>query len=755
MSLGFNNFGSGESDEMDFINTLSNCSKLEILDVGGNNLRGILPESLAKFSAKLYFLRLSSNNILGNLPSSLGNLSGLTTLDLSYNQFMGTIPASFDRLQNLRRLELKNNNLAGDIPNTLGNLSSLIELHMGMNHLNGTIPSSLGNCKKLIGLTLEQNFLRGRIPKNLFGLASLSISLNLGSNQLSGQLPFEIGNDLKNLNELILAENLLSGKLPSSIGSCTSLQNLNIGRNFFHGSLPPSMVSLRALQNLDVSFNNFTGQIPSFLEILPLQSLNISFNDFEGQVSSKGVFLNASELIIKGNNRLCGGIPELLLPKCSPNHSKGTKRLSLSVILVISVVPVLFCAAAVLVYLFYWRKMKDRDADDTSHNIDEMPPVKVSYKKLYNATGGFSPNNVIGKGSFASVYRGNLDLDGGIVAVKVLNLCQKGGSKSFISECKALRNARHRNLVKVITCCSGSDFEGNEFKALVYDFMPNGSLDRWLHSSHVAQNLQNDLPLLSLLQRVSIALDVAYALDYLHNHNGRTIVHCDLKPSNILLDKDMVAHVGDFGLSKILQPEHVNKYDNSSTGIRGTIGYAAPAMTGPRKRVGQTKKSTLSICCRFVTFSEDIISSQKDFVTIAHFSSSVTAEYGFGGKVSTSGDIYSYGILLLEMLTTKRPTDPIFKEEINLHSYARTEMRDHLLDIVDPILLKNDFGNHVPSANKNGEELLSVRNEACLRQVIELGVACSMGLPQHRMDIDGVIQELHLVKEVLLSNSTG
>lgn len=576
LSLGFNEFGSGESDEMQFIKALSNCSKLEMLDISGNNLRGLLPEPLEILSTSLYFLRLSSNSISGYLPSSIGNLSGLTTLDVSNNQFTGTIPERIGRLENLRRLELQKNNFAGNIPETLGNLSSLIELHMGMNKFNGTIPSSIGNCKKLIALTLEQNRLIGIIPKSLFGLKSLSISLNLGGNYLSGQLPVEMGNDLTNLNELILAENRLSGELPSSIGSCSSLQILDIRGNFFQGSLPSTLRSLRALGNLDLSFNNFTGLIPRFLESLPLESLNMSFNGFEGEVSRKGVFANVSAISIEGNSGLCGGIPELRLPKCSSNRPKGSNKLSLGIILTISFVAILFFVATVTFAFFCWRRRKGDDVDHTANTVDEMPLIKISYKMLYDATNAFSVNNVIGKGSYALVYRGELDFFSGIVAIKVLNLHRQGGSKSFISECEALRSARHRNLVKVISCCSGSDFEGNEFKALVYEFLHNGSLDRWLHPSRTIENMQIEVPRLSLFQRVCIALDVAYALDYLHNHNGRTIVHCDLKPSNILLDEDMVAHVSDFGLSKILQSEILRTYNSSSLGVRGTIGYAPP-----------------------------------------------------------------------------------------------------------------------------------------------------------------------------------
>ncbi|XP_058068437.1 probable LRR receptor-like serine/threonine-protein kinase At3g47570 [Magnolia sinica] len=107
--------------------------------------------------------------------------------------------------------------------------------------------------------------------------------------------------------------------------------------------------------------------------------------------------------------------------------------------------------------------------------------MNVSYAELYKATDGFSSANLIGSGSFGSVYKGSLDQDGIVIAVKVLNLQQQGATRSFMVECEALRNVRHRNLIKILTCCSSIHYKGNEFMALVFEYMPNGSLSKWLH----------------------------------------------------------------------------------------------------------------------------------------------------------------------------------------------------------------------------------------------------------------------------------
>ena len=161
----------------------------------------------------------------------------------------------------------------------------------------------------------------------------------------------------------------------------------------------------------------------------------------------------------------------------------------------------------------------------------------ISYHELFHGTNNFYESNLLGIWGFGSVYKGVL-FYGTIVAIKVLNLQLKGAFKSVDAECKVLRAVWHRNLVKVINTCSNP-----EFRALVLQYMSNGSLEKWLYSHNYYLNL---------VQRVSIIVDVALVLDYLHNGQSESVVHCDLKPNNIWLDEDMVAHVGDFGIAKIL-----------------------------------------------------------------------------------------------------------------------------------------------------------------------------------------------------------
>jgi serine/threonine protein kinase len=238
-----------------------------------------------------------------------------------------------------------------------------------------------------------------------------------------------------------------------------------------------------------------------------LYLLNLSFNNFVGGVPTVGVFSNASRISINGNGKLCGGIPNLHLTPCSLQQPKKRNKSPLVPVL-IPVITALLILALLYKLLTWYKKSKE-------HIPSRMPmqghPL-VSYSQLVKATDGFSTSNLLGSGSFGAVYKGELEENPGettnLVAVNVLKLQTPGALKSFTTECEALRNLRHWNLVKIITACSSIDNRGNDFKAIVFDFMPNGSLEGWLH--HETNDDQTEQQkCLNLLQRVTILLDVA------------------------------------------------------------------------------------------------------------------------------------------------------------------------------------------------------------------------------------------------------
>ncbi|XP_042483208.1 putative receptor-like protein kinase At3g47110 [Macadamia integrifolia] len=509
--IGTNQCGARDGGDLDFVNILLNCAQIELLDLQANGFKGPIPNFRANISTQFLMLYLGENQISGFIPIDIKNLISLSTLGMEGNFLERNIPSSKGKLPKLQNIFLGGNRLSGQIPASIGNLGLLYGLHLEGNNLNSNIPSNIGNCQQLQDLTLNNNNLQGPIPKQLFYIFSLAISLDLSYNALDGSLPREIGN-LKSLSTISVHENRFSGEIPSSIGDCNSLENLYMGGNFFEGTIPQTLVLLKGLRDLDHSLNNLSRQILKDLEKnSALQSLDFSFNNLEGEVPTKGIFRNASAILVNGNDKLCGGIAELKLPACTNHGSmKGGKSKTFGIVLVI-----------------------------------------------------------------IGVVFGIIGQDETFVAVKVLNLQNTRACKSFIAECKALRNICHQNLVKILASCSSLDSKGKDFKALFYKFMPNGSLDDWLHLPMVAYNHSRSL---NFVQRLNIALDVASALDYLHYHCYAPIIHCDLKQSNVLLDNDKIAHVGDFGFARLLSnpDDDSSQTQTSTTRIKGSIGYAAP-----------------------------------------------------------------------------------------------------------------------------------------------------------------------------------
>ncbi|KAJ8629216.1 hypothetical protein MRB53_022539 [Persea americana] len=697
LGLQRNLLGSGGEEDMGFLSSLTNCSLLNVLILATNRLTGVLPNSIANLSTNLQRINLGSNQIFGSIPSGIGNLQDLILLAMHSNFMTGKIPYSIGKLNKLQVLQLSYNDFSGEIPASIGNHTQLSDLFLSGNNLQGIIPSTLKNCQRLSKLYLDRNDLTGDMPKQIFSITTLR-TINLGTNSLVGSLPTEVGNS-KSLQLLNVSYNKLSGEIPKSLDNCFSLENLFIEGNFFQGAFP-SLSALKGMLQIDISHNNFSGKIPYYLEKLRyLQYLNLSYNDFECKVPEEGIFKNASAVSVTGNKKLCGGSPVLLLPKCQSKDGKKQSQHFLKKQMIVILIGSVICSVLLLLLLYYYyirKSKKHPHPRSITHPLEEQL-TKISYGDLCKATDGFSSTNLIGVGSYGSVYKGHLDHIMKIVAVKVLNLQRQGASKSFIVECKALRNIRHRNLLKVLTVCSSIDFKGDDFKALVFDYMANGNLEQWLHTSMDEQHQSKNL---TLIQRLNIAIDVAFALNYLHTCCEKPIVHCDLKPSNILLDDDMNALVGDFGLARFLSEVTSNGSQNAtnSPGIIGTIGYVAP-------------------------------------------------EYGIGNEVSTFGDIYSYGILLLEMFTGKKPTDEIFNGSLSLHQLAKLALPEQVMEIVDQNLLSVEFeGLDESQTHTNAKSKL----EKCLISIITVGVACSAISMKDRMDIEDATVKMQCIRDLYL-----
>lgn len=486
---------------------------------------------------------MGGNNLSRTIPASIGNLSSLSALGLDSNNFTGTIEW-VGKLNNLQVLNLGENNFIGSIPPSIGNFTQLTNLYLQNNKFEGPIPSSFGKLSQLSKLNLSYNNLQGNI----------SIGINIPTQ------PFELS----------LSWNKLNGQIPDSLSQCQNLATIELDQNFFEGNIPISLGNLSGLILLNLSHNDLSGTIPTSLSDLPLlRRLDLSYNHLYGKIPMHGVFANTTTVSLNSNWGLCGGAMDLNMPPCPPVSRRTERKNHLVKILI----PIFgFMSLVLLVYFLFIVRKKARAKYMPFTSFGENF-LKVSYNDIAQATRNFSEYNLVGRGSYGSVYRGKLKEQKMEIAVKVFDLEMRGAERSFLSECEALRSIQHRNLLPIITACSTVDSTGNVFKALVYEFMPNGSLDTWLHHKVDGKTPKR----LGLNQRISIAVNIADALDYLHYDCGRPTVHCDLKPSNILLDDDMTALLGDFGIARFYADSlSISTGSNNSVGVKGTIGYIAP-----------------------------------------------------------------------------------------------------------------------------------------------------------------------------------
>ncbi|XP_059665084.1 probable LRR receptor-like serine/threonine-protein kinase At3g47570 isoform X2 [Cornus florida] len=677
---------------------IGNLSKLQLLYLGGNSLTGKLPDTIFNISS-LVDLDLSYNKLSGGLPKGLCHRNPrLEFTVLSQNQLGGKLPASLSKCTELRDISLSFNEFTGQMPQGIGNLSKLQVLHLSYNNFTGSIPSDIGYLRKLKVLYIRNNSISGFIPSTIFNISSLQ-RIGLTNNTLSGTLPVDMCNNLSKLEELHIARNQLGGKLPTSLPKCTELRDIALSYNEFTGQMPWGISNLSKLHILYLGGNSLTGELPdTIFNISSLVEFDLSYNKVSG-VLPKGlcrrnprlevIYLSSNRLTgdissglshckalkeldlsinnftgsmpIDINDALCGA-PQFHVRKCkSPKKSRKTE------ILLKYVVPPIASLVIVVAFLVGLLRCKNKSRQ-LPIQCDLPPGVthrRISHQEILCSTNYLCEENLIGKGGLGSVYKG-IFADGMVAAVKVFNLEQQGAFKSFDAECEVLRNIRHRNLVKIISSCSNLDF-----KALVLQYMPNGNLDRWLYSHNYC---------LDIVQRLCIMIDVASAVEYLHHSCSTPVVHCDLKPSNILLDEDMVAHVSDFGIAKLLME---NK-SMAQTKTLGTIGYMAP-------------------------------------------------EYGSAGIVSPMADVYSYGILLMETFTRKKPTEDLFQGELSLMHWVWESFPNEILEVADANLLREE------------EEYFAATNN-CLSSLLGLALECTADLPEERVHMNYVLARLKKIK---------
>ncbi|MQL93410.1 hypothetical protein Taro_026062, partial [Colocasia esculenta] len=576
-----------------------------------NALTGSLPPCLGSLY-KLQELNVGYNAFHGPLPNDLFNCTGLNYLDLGNNNLGGIQNPRIGKLTKLKILNLNDNLFSGQIPSEIGNLAHLQELHLERNSIEGVIPVQIFELRQLKVLYLQQNRLTGSIPDAISRLHML-YDISLKNNQLNGSLPQGI-KDLENLTSIDVSANMLSGKLPVNIFSKLHLlKRLDLSRNKLAGELALGKGLLQRLTYLDLSLNAFDGAIPKSLENLTVLSyLDLSFNNFEGPVPEGGIFEHLNPSSLQGNLGLCGakihrscerGMPKYLFPKKARLSKKTLLLVSLSSSL--GLLLLLVTAAIITNRYRTWRSRREDCERNLETEIAQVLGLKrFAGEDLEFATNFFSEAHVIGKSNLSTVYTGRLADGGKRIVVKRLNLHQfpSETNKCFLMELKTLGNLKHRNLVKV----AGYAWEPDRLKALVLEFMENGSLENVIHDDVVVLDRSRWK---EVSERLRVCISVATGLVYLHTGYDFPIVHCDLKPSNILFDQEWEAHVSDFGAARMLNIHSSSGSSIMSTSfaLLGTIGYMAP-------------------------------------------------ELAYMTTVTTKVDVFSFGVVIMEFLTRMKPT---------------------------------------------------------------------------------------------------
>ncbi|KAK9106733.1 hypothetical protein Syun_022744 [Stephania yunnanensis] len=648
--------------------SVKNASSLQSFSANSANVVGVIPDVFAGDNfPSLVELHLSRNRLEGSLPKSFSG-SNLQSLWLngqeSDSKLNGTIEV-LQKMTSLTEIWLNLNAFTGPIPD-FSNSTSLRYLNLRDNQFTGPVPPSILTLKSLKVVNLTNNLLQGPMPEfdpsvvvdllpetNSFCLPKpgdcdpqlttlLSFAKNLGypvrfAQNWKGNNPCDhwLGITCVATNSSIIVLNFqkmgLTGTISPDLSLLQSLQKIILSSNSLYGTIPKELANLKNLNELDLSNNNLSGRIPSFTS-------NVDVNTDGNPNIGKDIPVPSPP-----------GTPSGGSPGSSPSTDDGPGKKKSSkggvvVGLVVGVIGV-FVLLAVLLSFCIWRKKQNRfgkvqsptatlhprhsgsgpetvkitvatpgqnaascsealsqtSGDSSDVHVVEANHMVISIQVLRNVTNNFSEHNILGRGGFGTVYKGELH-DGTKIAVKRMEsgVLREKGLTEFRSEIALVTRVRHRHLVNLVGYC----LDGNE-RLLVYEYMPQGTLSR-----HLFHWEEEGLKPLEWTRRLTIALDVARGVEYLHNLAQQSYIHRDLKPSNILLDDGMRAKVADFGLARLAP----SGKGSIQTRLAGTFGYLAP-------------------------------------------------EYAATGRVTTKSDVFSFGVILMELITGRRALDENEPEE--------------------------------------------------------------------------------------------
>nr|XP_009631394.1 receptor kinase-like protein Xa21 [Nicotiana tomentosiformis] len=492
---------------------------------------------------------------------------------------------------------------------------------------------------------------------------------------------------MSSLLTLNMSRTSIQGEVPPDIGELKAIVAIDISGNHFSGMIPSRIGDLENMQYLSLLNNSFLGLILlSFSSLISLVFLELSLNALSGSIPKSLENLSHLASFNVSFNDLEGEIPSGGVFANSTSQSfLGNRGLCGMQVLGVSACTIANSGQQSrfkkLVLYFYnilvgFNLDNETTEDKLAKDVEKVPEIRT-YQLV----------------SYLEIQRATNNFDGSnIIGVGGSGSVYKGTlSSGTVVAIKVLDLQNEEVCKRFDTECEVmrnvryknlvpviTTCSSEYIRAFVLQYMSNGSLDSWFYKEDRHLNL---------LQRVTIMHDVALAVEYLHHGHHTPIVHCDLKPANnVLLDEEMVAYVSDFGISKILA---VSK-SMAHTETLGTLGYIAP-------------------------------------------------EYGSEGIVSTSGDVYSYGIMLMEVLAKRRPTDEeIFNENLGLREWIKRAFSGTMMEVVDANLFLE-------------EEQVNSKSEICIASIIQLALDCTNERPESRISMKDVVKRLHKIKNTFLA----
>uniref|UniRef100_A0A1J3JFR0 Putative inactive leucine-rich repeat receptor-like protein kinase IMK2 n=1 Tax=Noccaea caerulescens TaxID=107243 RepID=A0A1J3JFR0_NOCCA len=649
--------------------SLGNCPLLQNLDLSSNQLSGIIPVTLAE-STRLYRLNLSFNSLSGPIPVNVARSYTLTFLDLHHNNLSGSIP---DFLANgshpLKTLNLDHNLFSGAVPLSLCKQSSLEEVSLSHNQLSGAIPKECGALLHLQSLDFSHNSINGTIPESFSNLTSL-VSLNLESNHLKGQIPDAIDR-LHNLTVLNLKSNKINGSIPERIGNLSGIRQLDLSENNFTGLIPPSLVNLANLSSFNVSFNTLSGPVP------PILSRKFNSSSFVGNIHLCG-YSSSNPCPPPPNHHQ----PLTISPTSSQEPRKHHRKLSVKDIILIAI-GALLAILLLLCCILLCCLIKKRAALKQKDGKDKISEKTVSAAAAATATAGGEMGGKL------------VHFDGPFVFTADDLLCATAeimGKSTYGTAYKATLEDGNEVAVKRLrekTTKGVKEFEAEVTalgkirhqnllalrayylgpkgeKLLVFDYMSKGSLAAFLHA-------RGPETLIPWETRMKIAKGIARGLAHLHSDEN--MIHENLTASNILLDEKTNAHIADYGLSRLMTAAAATNVIATA----GTLGYRAP-------------------------------------------------EFSKMKNASTKTDVYSLGIIILELLTGKSPGEPT--NGVDLPQWVASIVKEEWTNEVFDLELMRE-------TQTVGDELLNT---------LKLALHCVDPSPAARPEANQVVNQLEEIR---------